>query len=211
MMSKYIALIGDIRDSRKLENRAQVQETLGAICRELNATDGAAMTASPFTLTLGDEFQALFRWPERLWRGVFTFEAMMHPVRLRYGLGIGEITTAINTQSAIGMDGPAFYLARDAVEDIRKAGKTFRIHGLGDTAGLVNGALDLISLEREAWKGNRVKVFANFLAREPVSSIANKLAISEQAVYKNIKDGKMETIASLLESITKEMVSALQG
>lgn len=40
----------------------------------------------------------------------------LYPVELRFGIGIGEITTEINTEMALGADGPGYYKAREAIE-----------------------------------------------------------------------------------------------
>jgi len=71
---------------------------------------------SPLTLTIGDEFQAVLSNAENLFQMMNLIEHRMRKISLRYGLGIGQIDTEINHQSAIGMDGPAFHFARQAVE-----------------------------------------------------------------------------------------------
>jgi len=64
---------------------------------------------------LGDEFQAVFSGAQNIWSCIFVIESALHPVRFRFGLGVGGIDTAINRKQSIGMDGPAFHLAREAV------------------------------------------------------------------------------------------------
>lgn len=55
----YIALIGDIIESKKIQDRAQVQQQLLRLMKELN-WQYQDYLISPFTVTTGDEFQALF-------------------------------------------------------------------------------------------------------------------------------------------------------
>lgn len=54
----YVAIIGDIKNSRELQDRKQVQEKLEAVLNEINDTYDADI-ASKFLITLGDEFQGL--------------------------------------------------------------------------------------------------------------------------------------------------------
>lgn len=39
----------------------------------------------------------------------------IHPIQLRFGLGFGPLNTSIK-ENALGMDGPAFYSAREAIK-----------------------------------------------------------------------------------------------
>lgn len=55
----YIALIGDIIQSKQLTDRSKVQKTLAAYLDDLNKTF-APYIISKLSLTLGDEFQGLF-------------------------------------------------------------------------------------------------------------------------------------------------------
>ena len=51
----YIALIGDIIESKKIQDRAQVQQQLLRLMKELN-WQYQDYLISPFTVTTGDEF-----------------------------------------------------------------------------------------------------------------------------------------------------------
>ena len=54
----YIALIGDVIESKKIQDRAQAQQKLLQLMKELNQQYQKYLV-SPFTVTAGDEFQAL--------------------------------------------------------------------------------------------------------------------------------------------------------
>ena len=56
----YIALIGDLIESKQLKNRKQAQKDLQDMMAVLNQ-DYHDYLVSPFTVTTGDEFQALLR------------------------------------------------------------------------------------------------------------------------------------------------------
>ena len=60
-----IAVIGDIVKSKSIVNRGEVQEQLKTVLNDINQKF-ADHLASKFTLTLGDEFQAVFRTGDHL-------------------------------------------------------------------------------------------------------------------------------------------------
>ena len=125
----YLALIGDICGSRKVGERAQLQETLRCVLDQLNAAHGEGLV-SPFTITLGDEFQAVLSTATPVWEMIAAIQSELFPVRVRFGLGLGEIETAINREAALGMDGPAFHLAREAMDVLKTEAGLYRVEGL---------------------------------------------------------------------------------
>lgn len=121
----YIAIIGDIKDSKKIENRGQVQRKLDCVLKQMNEQYQDDIAAN-FIITLGDEFQGLLRRKEHLIDMIKCIQRVMYPVRLRFGIGLGEIRTDIFCEAAIGADGPAYYAAREAIEDLRNQEKKLR-------------------------------------------------------------------------------------
>lgn len=114
----YWALIGDVVGSRRVADRARLQARLERVLRDLNRGWGEALAAR-FALTLGDEFQALFRGPDALPAAV---ERVCHGLvgtGVRFGVGWGELATPLRRR-AVGMDGPCFHRARAAIESARR-------------------------------------------------------------------------------------------
>lgn len=111
----YIAIIGDVIDSKKLNTRSAVQESLQRALARINQTYAHCLV-SPFTLTLGDEFQALLYPNQEVFQMIDTLRLSLYPVSLRFGIGIGDIVTAINPLQSIGADGPAYWNARSAID-----------------------------------------------------------------------------------------------
>lgn len=121
----YVAMVADIKESRKLENRSQIQEKLGAVLNYVNDAYQADISAK-FIITLGDEFQGLLNGTEHLLDIIQYIQREMYPVRLRFGIGIGEISTDIFYEAAIGADGPAYYEARHMIEELREQEKKLK-------------------------------------------------------------------------------------
>lgn len=120
MERKYFALIGDIVGSRKLPNRAEVQERFRSTLVDINSNEKDSVAAG-FIITLGDEFQGLLYADGSLSPiyAALKIKNALYPVKLRISIGIGRISTEINPEMALGADGEAFYRARDGMNRIR--------------------------------------------------------------------------------------------
>jgi hypothetical protein len=118
----YIAIIADIKDSKKIINRNEVQKKLKKVLKEINEKYRNDIS-SKFTITLGDEFQGLLCNGVNTMNIIAEIERRMFPTLIRFGIGIGEITTDINKEMSIGADGSAYYMARSAVEYLKSGEK----------------------------------------------------------------------------------------
>jgi hypothetical protein len=208
---QYAALIGDFIQSRNLENRGDVQRRLAAVCTELNIERDSLGLVSPLTITLGDEFQAVFCDVSRLWECILRIEAAMEPVAIRFAVGLGIISTDIQRDTALGMDGPAFHAARAAMEQLKKGDARYRLEGLGQDEVFVNAALELIAHNRQKWRAPRIITLANILQGKTVKEISQVTRSTEQAVYRNIRDGELEAIISMFASIADKMMQMLNS
>lgn len=200
---KHIVLIADMVRSREIGERSGFQAKLERLLGELSP--GNDSIVSPYTITIGDEFQAVFRSADNLFYDVFTILANLHPVQVRFSFGIGEITTRINHRQALGMDGEAFYNARGGMENLKKSGSLFGISGLTPPySELVNDMLSLVSGLIGEWRNNNRHFILSYLYENiKVSSMAERLGISEQAVYKNINSGQLDKIKSVFDDMGK--------
>lgn len=204
-----LAIIGDLVDSRGLTDRQSVQRRLSAVLAAANS-DPAGIT-SPYTLTLGDEFQAVLADAPRAFLDATRIQAAVHPVMVRFSLGVGELTTSINPDQALGMDGPAFHRARDGIDLMKaEADRLFHVSGLpADCAALCNASLGLISHSFGKWQTRRFRILAALQANVPVPDIARQLGVSEQAVYKNVTDGRLKDVLATFAAVGRLMNRAL--
>lgn len=203
-MSKkaYIVLIGDLVQSRSVPNRRAVQKKFTAACAKLNSEAEALGLVSPLTITLGDEFQAVFKNSAKLWDCIFRLEAAMAPIEIRFAVGVGEITTAVRRDTAIGMDGPAFYVARSAIEYLKSSGDRYRVSGIGQDEDFLNAVLEMLSRNRKKWRPSRMLTLASLLQGKGIGEICKLTKTTEQAVYRNIRDGALDTVRRLIEGIS---------
>lgn len=213
-MDQHIVLIGDLIGSKELgdKEREQYQSILTEETSRINQESSSVI--SPLTITLGDEFQAVYNDLSAMLADTWSILAALYPVGVRFSIGIGQIYTEINSEQALGMDGPAFHAARDGMDQIKESGRIYNI-SLGSPAdqpeaslmlvSLVNFSLQFLSNEIQEWKKTRLQILVMLQESVSVKKIAEEIGISESAVYKNKEDGDLNLILNLKESIGKNV------
>lgn len=73
----------------------------------------------PVTFSAGDEVQGLFRDLTAAVMYLRLFEMMVRPVKVRAGIGVGEWNVRIKDGMSTQQDGPAYHMARRAIEEAR--------------------------------------------------------------------------------------------
>jgi len=213
-MDQYIVLIGDLIGSKELgdKERNRYQTILSEETNRINNESSSII--SPLTITLGDEFQAVYKDLSALMADSWSILAAMHPVGVRFSIGVGQIYTPINSDQALGMDGPAFHAARDGMDEIKESGRIYNISpGSPDDqpeaalvlVSLVNYSLQFLSNEIKQWKKTRLQILVMLQDGLPVKKIADEIGISESAVYKNREEGDLSLALRLKESIGKNI------
>ncbi|PVV05813.1 MAG: hypothetical protein B6D77_17860 [gamma proteobacterium symbiont of Ctena orbiculata] len=206
----YLVLIGDLVASRHSPDRKGLQHRLNALLKTLN--ERTPRPVSPYTLTLGDEFQAVFDQAERVFIDIIQIMVALHPDQVRFSLGLGEIATDLNPDQAMGMDGPAFYRARDGINRLKDSGDLFHLDGAPENwVPLAEGTLRLLSQRMQKWETNRLAILHGLLIGHSVKAIAESLHVSEQAVYKNIRSGGLEVVIQVLSALAELLNNCLTG
>lgn len=209
MSDKKIALIGDIVGSRQIKKRADFDERLSVALQGLNRQRSGLL--SPYTVTIGDEIQALFSNAGQLFCDTVTIQAAIYPQRMRFSIGVGELVTPVNPLHAIGMDGPAFHLARDGISTLKKNNDLYIIQGETPNLVLINSSLGLVSHFMHKWSRTRLQVLEDLMHAKTVKEIAAAHGISEQAVYKNIHAGELDKVIELFQQIENALDSVIGG
>ncbi len=198
----YCAVIADIINSKKIDNRGELQNKLITVLNTLNQNSDNLV--SPYTVTLGDEFQAVCRKEAPIISDVITIMMAIYPVKLRVSIGTGSISTIINNNSALGMDGPAFYSARDGLSSMKKHNFTniqFFANEDDEQNLLLNRINTLVFSMMDKWKPNTFYTFEGLLRKKSIKAIQTELKISERAVYKLIETHNLNYYADYFETI----------
>lgn len=197
-----IVLIGDIIASRKIADRSSVQKQLKTVIGKINRSNSNLL--SPYTITLGDEFQAVFANADQIYTDAMAILLALYPEQIRFSIGLGTIETPINKTQAIGMDGPAFYLARKGIEELKATGYLFTAQGLTENLqDIVNHSLMLASHLVSKWKKTRLTVLTLMQQGVQVADMAKRLDLTDKAIYKTIDHGALKVVQQLLSDVEK--------
>lgn len=194
----YIAIIGDIIDSRQASNRFQSQERLKTVLKHVNHSYSHEF-ASPFTITTGDEFQALCKPNPYIFLMIDQIQlAFRDELKIRFGIGLGEILTIIDPRQSIGADGPAYWEARKAIDFIHDNND----YGTSQLAfsseykqidRVVNPLLTSSDFLRASWNSSQTELFETLVANKIYQEdfkqkpIAEKMKLSQSAFTKRLK------------------------
>jgi SatD family (SatD) len=184
---KYVAMIGDMVDSRELPSsrRPLVQKHFQELMAGLNREYRNELAAR-FAITLGDEFQALFQTsivlPDVIWKLEEDFPDRL----LRVGIGSGTLDTPLQ-RYAINIDGPALHHAREAIEIAAKQkilGGVFR--GFGNLDEVLSGVARLLYFHRSRWTRAQRKIINRLRRGMSQSEVADQLRVSRQVISKQV-------------------------
>lgn len=205
---QYIAVIADIVDSKQLARRDEFQLKLAGSLKAISSRNSALV--SPYTITLGDEFQAVYKSADRVFLDLFSILRDIHPVQARFAIGVGELSTEVNRKQALGMDGPAFHRAREAITRLKATPYLIQVQAAPVSPGpefdpwrLLNHLLNLMSHKVGAWEENRLRILCGLLSGQSVAELETELGISKVAVYKNINAAVLDEIRELCNEITR--------
>lgn len=204
----YAAIIGDIKDSRNIANRKEVQEKFRSTLQNINQKY-ADDIASQFMITLGDSFQGLLKNKQAIMSIVFEIELAMSPIELRFGIGLGDISTTIQRENSMEMDGPAYHRARQMIETIEanenkytRSETNMMICSGTDylqTDQLLNTILSLATALKSKWSDRQKEVmYTYFTHGENQYKTAEALGIGQSSVNKALNTAKYYTYKTAL-------------
>ncbi|MDD3224691.1 MAG: SatD family protein [Clostridium sp.] len=110
----YCAILCDIKSSRKIENRTEIQYKLIKMLEIANEKFKSDIAWS-FNITTGDEWEGLLKYPSNYNKILKFFRCYMPEIKFYTGIGIDKILICDFNLSVNELDGPAFYSARKAV------------------------------------------------------------------------------------------------
>ncbi len=211
----FIAIIGDIKQSKTIENRREVQEKLKSALDEINKNHSDDI-ASKFSITLGDEFQGLLRNGKNTMDIITEIEMEMYPVEIRFGVGIGAITTDVNKEMSLGADGPAYYNARNAIETLKDDEKKrqtdaayIRLETDGDNIAatiMINTIMTLLTVIKDSWSDRQREIIWDMLKhQDSQTDVAKRFKINQSSVQKGLSKGKYYAYKDALDTLGKAL------
>ncbi|KPN29374.1 hypothetical protein SY89_00087 [Halolamina pelagica] len=210
--TEYVAVIGDIRGSRELPDRSEAQQEFKQVVNSLNDDLPEEAIASQFTVTTGDEFQVLLTDAAVAVDAAVSVSDRFHPAKLRFGIGLGELDTALNPAQAIGMDGPCFHRARAAINDAEAEGAWVRVGGWSSARDShANAMFDVVQCLREDWTDRQAQ-FARALAEEGTQKgVAERYDVAKSTVSESLSAGHVQEVRTAEASLGELLQTTRSG
>ena len=210
----YCAIIGDIIGSRNIEERSSVQKNLKKILDKIN-DEYRSEIASRFTITIGDEFQGLIRSTKYLLKIIDTIKMEFYPNMLRFGVGFGIMYTEIIEEVSIGSDGPAYYAARKAIDEIKYSNNKYEQPDRdiliyddnkisNEKYDLINATLSLCRVIEKGWTQKQREVIVEmFYTNKSQRSLAEELGVKQSSIHRRLNSGNYFTYKNAKEKIDR--------
>lgn len=208
----YIAVIGDMMNSKTIKNRKEIQQKFKQILDEINHLYQDDI-ASKLAVTLGDEFQGLLKDSQHLIKIIMMIEMAMDPIELRVGIGIGEISTDIYFEHSAEVDGPAYHRARQMIEEIEKNEAQYTKHHSsimicsgkenGEIDGLLNSILSMCTALKSKWTARQKEIIFTYLThKENQYKAADALSIDQSSVNKALKAARFYSYKAAMDTVS---------
>ena len=197
MQTQQVAVIVDLVDSRRIEDRRATQAAILLAFAGVTDVDG---NTQPLHATVGDEFQAVYPTLEVALEGTLLARlALPAGVDCRFGLGLGEVVDVGEGAGGAIQDGSAWWCAREAIDEAhaREDGRTPSLRSWFRSVHTDNASVDINYAQQSL-------VNAYLLARDQVvgamTDRARRLAFGTMI-------GRSQAELANLEGITQSAVS----
>jgi predicted transcriptional regulator len=170
----------------------------------------APTIVSRFIVTHGDEFQGLLNVEGacNVLQLYDFFRKKLAPVNLRLGIGVGTLNTDLNKKNeAIGMDGPAWYRAKESLD--KTAAKSLHLYISFSSkirTDLINLLINILMKIEEDWHLTHRQVIEMTKQSMTQEQIAEKLGITQGAISQRLKHARWRNYQQL-QSILPELLS----
>ncbi|MBQ6540220.1 MAG: hypothetical protein IJL71_04260 [Oscillospiraceae bacterium] len=147
----YSALMIDLRQSRKygVDEREEIQHFIYEVLDVLNMIFRNSLERKS-EFSAGDEVQGLFKTPGAAYLYYRLFSVMIHPVKIRAGIGVGTWDIRIEKGGTTAQDGQVYHRARKAIsaaDETEGYSVLYCSQGKSDTAinSLIGEAAEIVS------------------------------------------------------------------
>jgi predicted XRE-type DNA-binding protein len=200
----YCAIIGDIVGSKQIKNRNKLQNKIKRYLKEINCTYKGCLVAD-FKIYAGDEIQGLINKPSLSYEIVKKINKKFSPIKLYFGVGIGEISTKIFPNSTTwDLDGKAYHRAREMINKSKK--EKFNLHyllPLKSTSNLINSLLHFIELNKKNRTQRQKEIIKIYEKYNNQQKVASHFNISQSSVSQILSKGLYYEVKQSTQNIIK--------
>ncbi|MFZ0639515.1 MAG: SatD family protein [Candidatus Acidiferrales bacterium] len=175
------------------DGRRRLRPALHKLLRDASeAHQRSKLALLPYAVTAGEEFQTITGNLAKIPWLLLDLRAGVQPIPLRIGVGIGEVSGRI-AAPVNQMDGPAFRMARQALDRLKHARKSAALTAFcsankdfDQTANLVYALHDTLVRKMTA---KQWKTVAARIEHDNVQDTARALGLDASTVSRNLKRG----------------------
>ena len=207
---KYIwVFLGDIKGSRNMNNREEVQKKLIGMFESLNKKYEEQLTAG-ISITRGDEFGCASKNPtilnkigDELWLKTYGIVVKRgnkkEPLLFRYAIAKGEITTSAG-RSVGAMDGPVFQYLDEKMKELKKKNMWVSLEGFSKVEDItLTSFKNLIYSQLSNLSLSERKIVSIFYEIRHQSKVAKKAGVKQPYISKVLKKTNWQIIEKSLE------------
>lgn len=200
-----IVITGDLKSSKKMEDRSTGQENLKNALETINNTYSTDILAK-FRIIGGDGFQGMISRPHILIDIYYIlFEKINHPFYL--GVGIGSISTDLspNIQE---IDGPAFHYSSQSLEIAKKKKRWVVVQGDFENYHLMECILNFMFESMWNWTPRRKEIILYYRKEKEgplsIEKASLKFETGRRNIYKILEVGQYPLIRYGEETLKEE-------
>ena len=197
LQNRYVVVTGDLKSSRKLKDRAEVQEELKNALRIVNRRFEEEIPAK-FMVVGGDSFQGMLSSPKYLFDIYYVFfENIRHQFYL--GIGVGGISTSLS-ENVGEIDGESFHKASDALERAKKENIWIVFKSEWEIEGVVTCLLNFMVDVMWSWTKRQREIVTyyrkvkNEKSSVTLEEVARGIGIKKQTLSKILKRSKYKLL-----------------
>ncbi len=196
-MSQQTALIADIIQSRKSEERYGIQKKIIQIIDFLNKAFEDKLVKK-VEISSGDSFQGLFDSPGTAFLYIRMIQMLIYPTKIRAGIGVGTLDYMDKDYGTNLLDGEAYHNAKNAIDIIsasRKEAVYFNIKSSNHVlANSINTMLDMYYKLRQIFGVNSLRISL-------VNELLNPMSINGEINYlERTSDKEIDLINDIIKN-----------
>lgn len=197
-MTQAYVVLGDVVDSRDIDDRRAFGRRLDAVCEHLDEAHADAVVAGFAPLKGIDEFAGVLSTPAPVYDVVDAFRERLHPQEVRIAVAVGDIDVGRSTGDPARMDGPAFHRADDLLAEMATSAFRFALD-LEDSPvdALVADVVNLLLFRKRQWTDRQREVVARYDERGDQRAVAEELGVSQPAVSRALSRADLQPIRQI--------------
>lgn len=191
MSRRYCVVLGDVVNSRKIDDRETFQEELEAALSGINTNYRESIDA-PFSILKGvDEIGGVMESVRPIADIQKSLQRAIHPEQVRLAAVIGEIDVNPGTSDIAEVDGSALSRADDVLSELESSNLTFRLDGgHSPDDDLISDEINLLDMIRADWSERQLEIISLYEQCGSQKAVAESLDVSPQAISKALRNSK---------------------